>query len=204
MKFLLTTLFATFILLTQAVWAEMAITPEAADQVKKTFTALEALGKKHPELQNRLDNDESSFLTKEGRNKIIAYLNASPVKAEATKVVKAHGFSDIQDFFDFSSRLTSAAFAYSKQTNTQFVDVDTLEKNIIEMKKSGASQENIANFEELLKFAKDMDTAAKTAKPADIAAMKKYPQILEQMQEGDMDEDENFEEDRNYDEYPDD
>lgn len=180
-KILSTLVVASFCLLTPMVWAELALTPETVAKMQKVINAFNEIEEKNPGLNKDNEDNKSSIMTVEGRKKIVDDLNASPLKNEALKVLKANGFESPEVFFDLFGRVAAASIALTIEANSGGDSGKGMEEYIASLKlqQQGASPEIMASIQESLELAKEMTVAAKAAKPEDIAALKKYPEILQ-------------------------
>lgn len=182
MKKLLSTLVMSVCLVAQWAWAEMPLTPETATKMQKVITGFSAFEDDIPGMSEDGEDDGASPMTEEGRKAIVATIKASPHHGKALQLVKANGFESLESFFEFVGRVSSASLAYGLETNgVSEVDID-MSGYMENLKQQGISPEMLAQIQSemaaTVEMTKAMNASAKTAKPADIAALKKYPEIM--------------------------
>lgn len=160
-------------------WAQPPLTPETAANLQKVFTGLSQF---EDDIPGASEEDEGiSPLTPEGRAEIVAAIKASSQHAKALKLVKDHGFDSLESFFEFAGRVASASLAFGLEANRiGGAEVETdMNAYMDYLRQQGTSQEEIESHMAIILAANnEMLTAAKTAKPEDIAAIKKHPEIM--------------------------
>lgn len=181
MNKIINALLVSLCLVAPTVLAEMPLTPETAANMQKVMTGFSALEQDMPELSE--DEEGASPLTPEGRQRIVEQIKASPQHDKALKLVKTHGFESLDAFFDFMGRVSSASLAYGLETNgVSEVDLD-MSGYMENLKQQGLPPEMLAQLQRemaaTVEMTRSMNAAAKTARSADVEALKKYPEILQ-------------------------
>lgn len=180
MKKRIITLIAGLCLAAPLAWAQPLLTPETAANMQKVFTGFSQFEDDIPGLGE--EDEGISPLTPEGRAEIVEAIKASSQHAKALELVKDNGFDCLESFFDYVGRVSSASIAFGLETNgVAEVDMD-MSGYMENLKQQGIPPEMLAEMEgqmaSTLAMTKEMNAAAKAAKPEDIAAIKKYPEIM--------------------------
>lgn len=180
MNKIINTFLVSLCLVATTALAEMPLTPQTAANMQKVMAGFSVLEQDMPEMSE--EEEGASPLTPEGRKHIVEQIKASPQHGKALKLVKDHGFESLEAFFDFMGRVSSASLAFGLETNgVSEVDMD-MSGYMENLKQQGLPPEMLAQIQNemaaTMAMTKSMNAAAKTANPADVAALKKYPEIL--------------------------
>lgn len=177
MKNLLTLLTIALCILSATSWAERALTLESAKDYRKAEDALNKILEQHPEYQPEQEELDDSLTKDEIVNMLISELNKVPFKGEVLTAFKKYGFADAKEYFNFmvdSTRKVTHAFADQAEINRIIVSIKA------EIKEADANKnmEVSTELKSYLKYYKQMDESIKSITPADLAMIKKHPEII--------------------------
>lgn len=174
----------SLLLMAPIAWADLEITPETVSKMKNVFSSFKQLDLQALDQDNV---DSTPLDTTEGSRMMMEKINASPFKAKAIIAVQDNGFESIESFFEFVGRVRSASIAHSFQNNNiPNTDIE-LDDYVGRLKQQGVPAEVIeemrGELQNSINTYKEMTEAAETAKPEDVEAIKKYPEVMDVLAE---------------------
>jgi hypothetical protein len=146
--------------------AEKALSKDLVQSLEATIEGFQQLTEEYPELEKTFGQN----LLSADKAKVLKSIKSLPSYAKIEELVSSAGFKNIDEYYDVTTRITGAMFAY--QANGMSVDAisEIMKAQIDKLKKRDAPKDLIAEMEQdLSNQIESMQAIANLAKSASVA-----------------------------------
>jgi len=150
--------------------AEKALSKDLVQALEASLKGFQQLTEEYPELEETFDQNMLSV----DKEKVLKTIKSLPIYPKIEAVISSAGFKSIDEYYDVSSRIMGAMYAFQANQMPEGMSVDAISNmmkaQVDNLKKQGAPKDVIAELEQnVSQQIESMQAITKLAKSASAA-----------------------------------